>query len=42
MPWAWNFHRNQMPEDWHLIAVRFRKANGIRDSDRERCLCWLL
>ena len=29
---------NQIPEDWHQIAVRFRRANGIRDGDRERSI----
>ncbi|WP_193742245.1 MULTISPECIES: hypothetical protein [unclassified Prochlorococcus] len=24
---------NQIPEDWHQVAVRFRRANGIRDGD---------
>ena len=26
-------HLNQIPDDWHQIAVRFRRANGIRDGD---------
>jgi len=30
---------NQIPEDWQLqIAVRFRRANGIRDGDKERSI----
>ena len=29
---------NQIPDDWHQIAVRFRRANGIRDGDKERSM----
>jgi hypothetical protein len=29
---------NQIPDDWHKIAVRFRRVNGIRDGDRERSM----
>ena len=28
---------NQIPEEWHQVAVRFRRANGILDGDIERC-----
>ncbi|WP_413400011.1 hypothetical protein [Prochlorococcus sp. MIT 0714] len=24
---------NQIPEDWHHVAVKFRRDNGIRGSD---------
>ncbi len=30
---------NQIPEEWHQVAVRFRRANGIRDGD-SRQLLW--
>jgi hypothetical protein len=29
---------NQIPDDWHQIAVRFRRANSIRDGDKERSI----
>ena len=32
---------NQFLEEWHQVAVRFRRANGIRDGDRERSI-WSL
>ncbi|KGG28861.1 hypothetical protein EV13_0889 [Prochlorococcus sp. MIT 0702] len=33
LPFAFNIRLNQIPEDWHQVVVRFRKANGIRDGD---------
>jgi len=33
---AFDVRLNQIPEEWHQVAVRFRRANGIRDGDRER------
>ena len=27
---------NQIPEEWEQVAVRVRRANGIRVGDRER------
>ena len=38
LPFAFDLRLNQIPDDWHQIAVRFRRANGIRDCDRERCV----
>jgi hypothetical protein len=35
LPFALDLRHDQIPEDWQQIAVRFRRANGIRDSDRE-------
>jgi len=35
LPFAFDCRLNQIPEDWHQVAVRFRRANGIRDGDRE-------
>ena len=35
----WTF--NQESRDWHQVVVRFRRANGIRDGDRERSI-WQL
>jgi hypothetical protein len=29
---------NQIPDDWLQLVVRFRRANGIRDGDRERSI----
>ena len=34
-PFAFDVRLNQIPEHWHQVAVRFRRANGIRDGDRE-------
>jgi len=34
LPWAWDVRLNQIPEDWHQLAVKFRKTNGIRDGDQ--------
>ena len=36
LPFAFDVRLNQIPADWHHVAVRFRKANGIHDGDRER------
>ena len=38
LPFAFDVRLNQIPADWHHVAVRFRKANGIRDGNRERCM----
>ncbi len=34
LPFAFDVRLNQIPEDWHQLAVKFRKANGIRDGDQ--------
>jgi hypothetical protein len=34
LPFAFDLRLNQIPEAWHQISVRFRRANGIRDGDR--------
>ena len=36
LPFAFDVRLNQIPEHWHQVAVRFRRANGIRDGDREQ------
>ena len=41
LPFAFDVLLNQIPEEWHQVAVRFRRANGIRDGDRERSI-WQL
>ena len=41
LPFAFDVRLNQIPEEWHRVAVRFRRANGIRDGDRERSI-WQL
>ena len=38
LPFAFDLRLNQIPEEWHQIAVRFRRTNGIRDGDRERSI----
>ena len=40
-PFAFDIRLNQIPEEWHHVAVRFRQANGIRDGDMERSI-WQL
>ena len=31
---------NQIPDNWQQIAVRFRRANAIRDGDILLCFEW--
>ncbi|WP_413359882.1 hypothetical protein [Prochlorococcus sp. MIT 1201] len=31
LPWAWDVRLNQIPDKWHQVVVRFRRANGIRE-----------
>ncbi|KGG27159.1 hypothetical protein EV13_1387 [Prochlorococcus sp. MIT 0702] len=31
--WDWDLRLNQIPEEWHQVAVRFRKTHEIRDGD---------
>jgi REP element-mobilizing transposase RayT len=38
LPFAFDLRLSQIPDEWHQIAVRFRRANGIRDGDRERSI----
>ena len=35
---AFDLRLSQIPADWHQIAVRFTRANGIRDGDKERSI----
>ncbi len=39
LTFAFDIRLNQIPEEWYKIAVKFRKANGIRDGD-SRLLLW--
>jgi hypothetical protein len=32
---------NQIPDNWHLVTVMFRRANGVCDGDRERSIGWI-
>ncbi len=41
LPFSIDVRLNQIPEEWHQVAVRFRRANGIRDGDREQSI-WQL
>ena len=34
LSFAFDIRLNQIPEEWHQVAVRFRRANGIRDGDQ--------
>jgi len=27
LPWAWDLRLNQIPEDWHHVAMKFSRAN---------------
>ena len=36
LPFAFDLCPNQIPNDWHQVAVRYRRAKGIRDGDHER------
>ncbi|ABM79016.1 Hypothetical protein P9303_22811 [Prochlorococcus marinus str. MIT 9303] len=38
LPFAFDIRLNQIPEDWHQVAVKFRRANGIRDGDTRMLL----
>ena len=38
LPFAFDCRLNQIPDEWHQIAARFRRANGIRDGDRGRSI----
>ena len=38
LPFAFDCRLNQIPDEWYQVAVRFRRANGIRDGDRERSI----
>ena len=33
---AFDLRLHRIPDDWHQVAVRFRRANGIRDGDNKR------
>ena len=39
LPFAFDVRLNQIREEWHQVAVRFRRTNGIRDGD-SRLLLW--
>jgi hypothetical protein len=41
LPFAFDCRLNQIPDDWQQIAVRFRRADGICNGDRERSI-WQL
>ena len=38
LPFAFDCRLSQIPDEWQKIAVRFRRANSIRDGDRERSI----
>jgi hypothetical protein len=38
LPFAFDIRLNQISDEWHQVAVRFRRPNGIRDGDRERSI----
>jgi hypothetical protein len=38
LPFAFDLRLSQIPEEWQQIAARFKRANGIRDGNRERSI----
>jgi hypothetical protein len=38
LPFAFDIRLNHILDDWYELAVRFRRANGIRDGDGELCM----
>jgi hypothetical protein len=38
LPFTFDIRLNQLPDNWHQIALRFRRANGIRNGDSERSI----
>ena len=36
LPFEFDYRFNQIPEEWHHIAARFRRDNGIRDGGSEK------
>jgi hypothetical protein len=38
LPFAFDLRLNQITNEWHQIAVSFRRASGIRDGDRVRSI----
>ena len=42
LPFAFDIRLNQIPEEWHQVAVRFRRANGIRDDNGAKVLVVVL
>jgi hypothetical protein len=41
LPFDFDWRLNHIPDKWQQIAVRLRRANGIRDGDGERSI-WLM
>ena len=35
LPFALDCRLNQIPDEWHQVAVRFRRVNGIREGYKE-------
>ncbi len=35
LAWTWDVRLDQIPENWHQVAVKFRRANVIRDRDTQ-------
>jgi hypothetical protein len=33
LPFAFDYRLNQIPDEWHQVALRFRRANGIREAE---------
>ena len=38
LPFAFDIRLNQIPVDLHQVAVKIRRANGIRDGDQSLSL----
>ncbi|KGG27337.1 hypothetical protein EV13_2149 [Prochlorococcus sp. MIT 0702] len=33
LPWDWDVRLNQIPEEWHQVAIKFRRADGIQNCN---------
>ena len=41
LAWAWDVRLNQIPEEWHEVAIKFLRANGIRNGNLQLSFYWL-
>ncbi|CAX32196.1 Hypothetical protein PMT_2674 [Prochlorococcus marinus str. MIT 9313] len=41
LAWAWDARLNQIPEEWHQVAIKFLRANGIGNGNLQLSFCWL-
>ncbi|KZR63421.1 hypothetical protein PMIT1303_01790 [Prochlorococcus sp. MIT 1303] len=41
LPWDWDVRVNQIPEEWHQVAIKSLRANGIENGNLQFSFCWL-